>query len=29
MTFEYLDIILCLKVVVSILQIEWIEPFKE
>ena len=29
MTFEYLDIILCLKVVGTILHIEWMEPFKE
>ena len=29
MTLEYLDIILCLKVTSAILQIEWMEPFKE
>ena len=26
---KYLDIILCLKVIAKILQIEWIKPFKE
>ena len=25
----YLDVILCLKVIFTILQVEWIEPFKE